>query len=65
MYIYTLLDNGVGLGKPRDDTVASPHRPKPPWLKFQPQHPRRGHITYIKSTMQPFHSFVHRGVVAT
>ena len=33
MYIYTLPNTGVGLGKPRNDTMASPHGPKPSWLK--------------------------------
>ena len=40
-------DTGVGQGKPRGDTVASPFYLEPLWLKLQPQYHSGGttHIT--------------------
>ena len=45
---YIEPDSGVGLGEPRNDTVASPLRPKSVVVE-QSHHPQWGHIiTYIK-----------------
>ena len=65
MYIYTLPNTDVGLGKPHRDIVASPLHLKPSWLKLHPQHPPLRHITYIKPIMWPLHRSVHIGLVTT
>ena len=63
---YSKPDTDVGLGKPHDDTVASPLRPKSVVVETLATPPTTGaHHNINQAHMRPLHRSVHRGLIAT
>ena len=63
---YSKPDTDVGLGKPHDDTVASPLRPKSIVVETLVTPPTTGaHHNIYQAHMRSLSRFVHMGLVAT